>query len=209
MMTSNLYIKVDKNSLVDKKLVYLKDVAKLYSSDQQMVDDLNNQIIFTIIKDKKSNYIFSILKIIEAISERYPNVEIINLGEIDFIIHYDPPKKTNKILEYLKVCFISLIVFFGAGFTIMTFNEDANVEEVFSVLYELIMGKVKNGGTILEISYAIGLPVGIIIFFNHFSKAKLGNDPTPMQVQMRVYEEDLDKTLIENANREGKTYDID
>jgi stage V sporulation protein AA len=70
------------------------------------------------------------------------------------------------------------------------------------------MGNEKNGGSILEISYAIGLPLGIILFFNHFSKIKLGNDPTPMQVQMRLYEEDLDKTLIENASREGKTIDV-
>jgi stage V sporulation protein AA len=71
------------------------------------------------------------------------------------------------------------------------------------------MGSEKAGGTILEICYSIGIPIGIIVFYNHFSKAKLSNDPTPLKIQMRLYEEDLDKTLIANANREDKIIDVD
>jgi stage V sporulation protein AA len=99
------------------------------------------------------------------------------------------------------------MVFCGAAFTIMTFNADASVKDVFDLIYELVKGTKKDGGSILEIAYSIGLPLGIIVFFNHFSKVQLGKDPTPLQVQMRLYEENLDKTLIENASREGKTID--
>ena len=208
MDKQNLYIKIDKNNMVKNKTVYLKDAAKLYSTDTKMVNDLYSHVIYEIQSSKKANYIFSILKLIENINKLYPDVHITNLGETDFIIHYDPPKAVNRLLEFGKVAFVSLMVFFGAAFTIMTFNEDANVREVFYIMYKLIMGNEKDGGSILEISYAVGLPLGIILFFNHYSKVKLGNDPTPMQVQMRLYEEDLDKTLIENANREGKTIDV-
>ena len=207
MNDSCLYIKIDKNTMVTNKTIYLKDIAKLYSHDSKMVNDLKSQIVFETQATKKTNYIFSILKLIELINKIYPDVQIINLGESDFIIHYDPPKKLPKIFDYLKVLMVSLMVFFGAAFTIMTFNEDANVKEVFAAIYKLVIGSEKGGG-ILEISYAVGLPLGIIVFFNHFSKLKLGNDPTPMQVQMRLYEENLDTTLIENANREGKTIDV-
>lgn len=203
-----LYIKVDKNSMVKDKRVLMKDVVKLYSSDRKMVNDLNHLVLLTIQQDKKANYIFSILKVIELISERYPNVEIINEGENDFIVHYEPPKKLNKIAEFIKTILVCIIVFVGSAFAIMTFNKDASVQEIFNTIYKSIMGVEKEGGTLLELSYAIGLPLGIILFYNHFSKAKLGIDPTPMQVQMRLYEEDIDQTIIENANREGKTYDV-
>jgi stage V sporulation protein AA len=209
MKRPNLYIKVDKNNMIHNKEVFLEDVAKLYSVDKEMVKNLNKQLILTITSDKKANYMVSILKLIEYIEILYPDVDVVNLGQIDFIVHYEPPKKTIKIIEYLKVAFVSLMVFFGATFTIMTFNTDAGVGEVLDNVYESIMGYRKSGGSILELSYSIGLPVGIIIFFNHFSKLKLGTDPTPLQVQMRLYEENLDKTLIENANREGKTIDVD
>ncbi|MFU0828177.1 MAG: Stage V sporulation protein AA [Lachnoclostridium sp.] len=207
-MERNLYIKVNKNNMVENKTVYLKDVAKLYSTDIKMVNDLYSLVIFEIQSDKKANYIFSILKLIEYMNKLYPDVHITNLGETDFIIHYDPQKPKNILIEYGKVAVVSLIVFFGAAFTIMTFNEDANVKKVFDIIYKLFLDNKKEGASILEISYSVGLPLGIIIFFNHFSKIKLGNDPTPIQVQMRLYEEDLDKTLIENSSREGKTIDV-
>jgi len=207
-MERNLYIKVNKNNMVENKTVYLKDVAKLYSTDIKMVNDLYSLVIFEIQSDKKANYIFSILKLIEYMNKLYPDVHITNLGETDFIIHYDPQKPKNILIEYGKVAIVSLMVFFGAAFTIMTFNEDANVKKVFDIIYKLFLDNKKEGASILEISYSVGLPLGIIIFFNHFSKIKLGNDPTPIQVQMRLYEEDLDKTLIENSSREGKTIDV-
>ena len=209
MKNGCVYIKVDKNNSICEKKVYLEDVAKIYSTDKKMVNELNSQVILKIEKEVSSNFTFSILKVIEIISKVYPEVEVVNLGEVDFIIHYEPPKKVIKMIEYAKVVFVCLIVFFGAAFAIMTFNYDGNVKEVFELIYKLIMGSEKEGGNILDISYAIGLPLGIIIFFNHFSRAKFGKDPTPLQVQLRLYEENLDKTLIANASREGKNIDAD
>jgi stage V sporulation protein AA len=208
MKNEYLYIKVDKNSLVNKKRVLMKDVVKLYGANKAMVNDLNHTEILQIKTDRKANYIFSILKIVEIISEKYPNVEIINEGEIDFIIHYDPPKPENKLVDVLKTILVSIIVFTGSTFTIMTFNNDVDVFKIFDNLYFLLIGIEKEGASLLELSYAIGLPLGINIFYNHFSKAKIGLDPTPMQIQMRLYEEDVDMTVIENANREGKTIDV-
>lgn len=204
-----IYLKIDKNNLVEKKNVHMQDIAQIYGADKKMVNDINRVTVLTVKSDKKENYIFSILKLIEQIDQLYPGIEVINLGEKDFIIHYDPPKKKYKSIEILKVLIVSLMVFFGAAFTIMTFNEDANVKVVFDTMFELIVGRKKSGTSILEISYSIGLPLGIIVFFNHFSKVTVSSDPTPLQVQMRLYEEDLDKTLIENASREDKIIDID
>jgi stage V sporulation protein AA len=208
MKNNTIYIKVDKNNMVHNKKVYMEDIAKIYSDDKRMANNLKHQIILTVKEDKKVNYIVSILKLVEFIVTLYPDADVVNLGEKDFIIHYEPPKKTIKILEYAKVLVVSLMVFFGSAFTIMTFNTDVNVKEVFDLIYKFVMGNAKEGGSILEISYAIGLPLGIMVFFNHFSKVELGKDPTPLQVQMRLYEENLDKTLIENSNREGNTIDV-
>ena len=69
------------------------------------------------------------------------------------------------------------------------------------------MGYTPQGYTILEISYSLGLTVGIIVFFNHIGGRRLTKDPTPIEVEMRVYETDVNKALIETADREGKTID--
>ena len=83
----------------------------------------------------------------------------------------------------------------------MTFNNDVNLGNLFDQLYTLVMGKSSSGFTVLEISYSVGIGLGVLIFFNHFGHLKLSDDPTPMQVQMRTYEDDVNQTLIEQAER--------
>ncbi|SHO51909.1 stage V sporulation protein AA [Anaerocolumna xylanovorans] len=208
MKNMRLYIKIEKSTLVHHKVIRLKDVAKLYSPEHKVTDELYQQVLYIIKDDKKNNYIFSVMKLIELIHRNYPDIEIINFGESDFIIQYEPLGKEKKLWEYFKVAFVCCIVFFGAAFTIMTFNEDANVSKIFEIIYKSVIGTDEVKVSVLEISYAVGLPLGIIIFFNHFSKLKTGNDPTPMQVQLRLYESDMDDTLIENSTREGKSFDV-
>lgn len=201
-----VYVKLSKNNKVNKKMVCIEDIGKLYCSDKKIVNKLNQHVILNISTNKKMLYAFSILKIFEEINSVYPDIILENIGETDFIVQYEPRKKSSQLLEYAKVTFVGLIVFFGSAFTIMTFNKDVAVKDIFDLIYKLLSERNDNS-VILEISYAIGLPVGIIVFFNHFSKAKLTDDPTPMQVQLRLYEEDLDKAIIENASRKGKLID--
>ena len=96
-----------------------------------------------------------------------------------------------------------MICFFGAGFTIMAFHNDIDIRGVFASIYYLFTGEENDGFTILEVSYCIGLSTGIILFFNHVGKRKITSDPTPIEVEMKTYEDDVEKTLVENAEREG------
>ena len=83
----------------------------------------------------------------------------------------------------------------------MAFNNDVGGTELFGQIYEQVTGKKSDGFTVLEITYAIGLTVGILVFFNHFGKKRFTADPTPMEIQMRIYENDIQTTLVENASR--------
>ena len=56
--------------------------------------------------------------------------------------------------------------------------------------------------SVLELSYSVGLAAGILIFFNHFAAWKLNTDPTPLEVEMRLYEDNIAKTLIESGGEE-------
>ena len=59
----------------------------------------------------------------------------------------------------------------------MAFNNDIGITDVFDKFYFQVMGEKKDGVSILEICYCIGLPLGIIVFFNHFGKKKIKNIP--------------------------------
>ena len=83
----------------------------------------------------------------------------------------------------------------------MAFNNDIGIKNLFGQLYGMFTGRVSDGFTLLEISYSIGIGLGILFFFNHFGRMKLTDDPTPMQVQMRLYEDDINTTIIEDISR--------
>jgi len=90
----------------------------------------------------------------------------------------------------------------------MAFNNDVDTVKLFSQIYELVTGQKSDGFTVLELTYCIGIIIGILIFFNHFGKKKFTVDPTPMEVEMRLYENDIQTTLIETYSRKGKEQDV-
>ena len=208
-MEEILYIKINQNIPVSKKSITFKDIATLYCVNKRVVQTLEKEIFYTLPNDAPQKNLFTLAKVYEGIHKVYPNIVIENLGETDFVIDYEHPdkKEKSKALEYTKTVLVSIILFMGAAFTIMTFNEDVSVASVFDKVYELVMGSKKSGGSIIEICYAIGLPIGILVFYNHFRRKKVKDDPTPIQVEMHTYEEQVNKALIAKASREGKTID--
>lgn len=207
-MEDILYVKVEQNIPVAKRDLTLKDVATLYSVNKSMVQKLEKEPFYTIPGDGQKLTMFTVTKVYETIHKVYPQITIVNLGETDFIVEYEKAKKPSKAWEYIKAFMVAAIVFFGAAFTIMTFNEDVNVSGVFEKIYLMVTGHVQTSGSVLEASYAIGLPIGIIVFYNHFKKRDIINDPTPIQVEMRTYEEQMNKAMLKSSSREGKTIDV-
>lgn len=189
--------------MVSQKKVYVEDVAELFSTDKKLERQLRKEVLLTVTSSKQEKYAFSVLRLFEILSLSHRDVEWVNIGEEEFIVEYRPPEKMNLVREVVKTSFVCLAVFFGAAFTIMTFNQDVAVADVFRMMEELVLGKGVES-SVIEIAYSIGLPLGVILFFNHFSRLKIDSDPTPLQVQMRLYEDNVNKTVIENASREGR-----
>lgn len=210
-----LYLKVDRNVVVQTFQVHLQDVAKMECTNTAILRQLKQKKIYsfpqkdTPNKKKHRLQVFSILNLIQQIHEDYPNLEVQNMGETDFIVECQADVQKNHVLDILKTVILCIVIFFGAAFTIMTFNNDVAVADVFSQLYYQVTGQESNGVTEIEIFYAIGMPIGIMVFYNHIGKKKVTHDPTPIQVEMRKYEQDVDNTFIENASREGKNADVD
>lgn len=208
-MEEVLYVKVGQNNPVKSRTVMFRDIGSFYCTNKSVVQHIEKEIFYTLPNDAPQKNMFTISKVYEGIHKHYPNLTIENLGEKDFIIDYEGSQKRElgRGMEYFKTALVSVIILFGAAFTIMTFNEDVSVGSVFDKVYELIMGSAKSGGSIVEVSYAIGLPVGILVFYNHFRRRKVKEDPTPLQVEMHTYEEQVNKALIARASREGHTID--
>lgn len=205
-----VFLHFEQSRLVRKRRVRLTDVASIYSTDPVMKQKIEALDLYQFEGEKKQKKSFSVMKVVRIIGAAYPEVSVTTLGEPDFIVEYKPEKNNRfaKVFDWGKAVFVCFAMFFGAAFTIVTFNKDASVEEVFGMIYRLSEGAERSRPGELEIAYSIGIPIGIILFFDHFLKKKIDSDPTPLQVQMRQYEKDVNSTIIENASREGKKEDV-
>ena len=51
--------------------------------------------------------------------------------------------------------------------------------------------------------------IGSFFGFQSCSGKKVTNEPTPIQVQMRLYEQDVNQTFLLGASRKGEELDVD
>ena len=207
-MSDTLYIQTKENVEVHHPHVYLQDIAKLSCTNSKILNHLRVLPVANLDPDKTGRYVISVMDLINDIQLKEPDLAITHIGEPNFIITYQKEGTVNIVIRWCKVIFVCLATFFGAGFSIMTFNNDVSVTDVFSEVFKLVMGYESGGFTVLEVSYSIGLAVGIIGFFNHFAAIKLNTDPTPLEVEMRLYEDNISKTLIANDSRKESKIDI-
>lgn len=201
-MKDVLYIQTDKNVKVISEQVYLQDIARLSASSSKVLDQCSILLVITLPEKEYGRYTASAIDLVKQVQLRFENVHVVHIGEPEFILTYENPGKKNAVLGWLKTLSVCLITFFGTMFSIMTFNTDVDVPRLFQGIYFQFTGQVSDGFTILEMTYSLGIGIGVVFFFNHFGKWKLSYDPTPMEVEMRTYENEVDDTILEMKNRE-------
>ena len=199
----DIYIKPTKKALIEeRKKIYIKDIAEI-TAPENLLKNIKNIKILEIKDNKKQNYLITIIDIISAIDKALPGHTINNVGEIDTIIEYSPKKqKENKIFKIIKIVFVTIILAGGSATAIMSFHSDAQMSTVFENYYYLFFHERIENPIIIDLPYSLGLAIGIIVFFNHFSGKSITNDPTPIEVEMSLYESDVTDNIIDTLNTE-------
>lgn len=199
-----LYLKIEKNVQVHDSKITIGDIAQVLCTDQAAGNFIKTIKLPDAFHGKAGRHAMSVMEVIERIGQEVSGLEINNIGESDFIITLEKQQQPGKAWSYGKTAFVALLAFFGAAFTIMTFNNDVDIPKLFAQIFLQFTGKESDGFTVLELFYSIGIGVGILLFFNHFAGKKITDDPTPLEVEMRTYEDEVDQTLIERSRRQPK-----
>lgn len=207
MAQTTVYVKAERNTQMQADDLFLRDIASLYCDDKAVLAKVKAIKLHTFHEGAEKRYYISMTEVVKRIKETVSGVEVESIGEPDMIAERVYVEKKKGAVEALKILLVSLVCFFGASFTIMAFHNDIGIVDVFAKYYELVMGETSGGFTVLEVSYSIGLAAGIIVFFNHIGGRRLTKDPTPIEVEMSIYEEDVEKALIKTASREGMEKD--
>lgn len=203
-MSDTLYIQTDKNMKVTREIVTLGEIADLSCKNSAVLARNQVRKVASLPREKYGRYVISMIDVIREIEKAEPQVEICHIGEPTFVLTYENPTEKSRLLSILKITLVSLITFVGAGFSIMTFNTDVDIRTLFDNIYQMFTGRDSPGFSVLETTYSLGIGIGVVLFFNHFGRRKLTQDPTPMEVEMRTYEDDIDTTIIEQSDRSQK-----
>ena len=200
-MSDTLYLQLDQNIQVTHPHIYLQDIAKLSCSNSKILNRLRVMPVANLAPDKPGRYVMSVMDLITEIQKKEPDLEINTIGEENFIITFKNKPGPGIIWQWCKIIFVGLATFFGAGFSIMTFNADVSVDQVFGDLHRLMTGQERTAITWLEGGYAAGLFLGILIFYNHFRTKKRVMDPTPLEVEIREYERTVNQSILDQNER--------
>lgn len=196
-----IYLKLEEDVESASREVLLSDVAQITGDEEKKLDCIKALRVHHFDNSEEKRVVISVITLIEMIAENFPGTQVSVMGATDVIIEYLPDKKRRDRWKIPKIILVCGICFFGAAFSIMSFHNDIGIQGLCNDVY-MIFG-VERDGTfpVLELGYSVGLGAGIIIFYNHIGKRRLSKEPTPVEVEIRLYEKDVNDTIIENAKR--------
>lgn len=203
-----VYLSFQKNSEVCNKQIKVGDVAVVWSMNYSVLAKVKTLTILNVPDTESRRYVVSTIKVISLIEKNISNIDIVSMGEPEFVVSYKRDKKQHKLLDFMKVFLVSVIVFCGSTFAIMAYENDIDINGVFSNINDWVTGGAKKGILVQQIAYSIGLSLGILIFYNRFGKRKCIKDPTPLDIQMRLYEDDINSAIISKSEREERMDDV-
>lgn len=201
MKADTLYLKLEQNVRIFRCPPRLGEIARILCAEKA-VEDRVKKLEFPMEKPPgDGRFAFSVTDVIQVIQKEYPQLTVCSVGEPDFILTVERKKKAGKGWDWCKTFLVCLLSFFGAAFSIMAFNNDVGITQLFHQLYRQFTGEESGGFTVLEITYSLGVGLGILIYFNHFSRRKKTADPSPLEVKMRSYEKEVNAALLEEQGR--------
>nr|WP_306305148.1 stage V sporulation protein AA [Bacillus badius] len=183
--------------------VQLRDIAEV-SAPENILSDLLATVIHEIRQRDGKVVIIDAMTVVEKLNRHWPGVDIQFIGPPQTIVETPPPKKKLPLLIF---SFVWCLLFVGAALTIMNFHEDVSMREVHIQLYEIVTGKKTQYPLIFQIPYSIGLGTGMVLFFNHLFKKRLNEEPSPLEVEMFNYQQNLDQYMILHERKENKKND--
>ncbi|MEI7024617.1 stage V sporulation protein AA [Paenibacillus sp. y28] len=188
-----LYLRLRRRVLLEQgKPVLLGRIAQLIV-DPELEPALSSLFIYEPKEQDGPMILIDMMRIVEQVKRRFPELQIEHYGEPHTLIEIKTtPAKPNMPLMVL----VWLLLFVGSGLAIMNFHADVSMREVHVRLHELVTGQEPKHLLWLQIPYSIGLGGGMVIFFNQLFQKKISEEPSPLEVEMFMYQENLNHYVV-------------
>lgn len=200
--TKPLYLQLSRHNDVTAGAVCVADIAEIYGVDVVEQDAVGKIEIMQIIPGNYGRSVLSAGEIAQKLLAVYPEYAPVFLGDAELVLEYRKPEKKPGIRDILWSLFVSAVIFVGSAFTFMTFIHEANVNGLFSRIYLYLGMRGASDSKGIEISFAIGVGIGMLLYFNHFGSFRLQDEPTPMEMEMKQYMQEAEETILEQPEEE-------
>lgn len=205
-MTQNsaptVYLRLKKRVQIPRgKMIRLGDIAHILCEPEWEPVLSSLDLVLPLSKDGNM-LVIDLMRIIPQIKKVIPNVFIESIGLQHVIVEIvQKPKKPSIPLFIL----VWLLLFFGSALTIMNFHADVNMMEVQIRVVEMVTGERDEHPYLFQTAYSIGIGFGMTVFFNHLFKKKWNEEPTPLEVEMFLYQENIDQFVVAEEYKKVKT----
>ncbi|KAB8138385.1 stage V sporulation protein AA [Gracilibacillus oryzae] len=196
-MEEKIYLRLKKKITVDPNhLLRLSDIA-FVTGNVKDLSNLNQLKIYQITEKDKNVSVIDGFLLLDRLMQVYPNYSFDLVGFNQTIVEI---KKQVKKVNILIITAIWLLLCVGSAMAIMNFHYDVSMQEVQKSIAYLLTGEKVEKPLWIQIPYSFGLGLGMVLFFNHIFKKRFNEEPSPLEVEMFNYQQDLDNYLIYHEN---------
>lgn len=182
--------------------VRLGDIAFIISPPE-MKESLDSLLLVQPEEEDGNLILIDMLKVIPYVQKLAPEADIEPIGEGRTIVEIYKPNTRRKPSRF-RFALVWLLLFFGAALTIMNFHADVNMEEVQIRIVEMLTGRRDEHPYAFQLAYSLGIGFGMVIFFNHLFRKKWNEEPTPLEVEMFLYQKNIDQYVVHEEYRKMK-----
>ena len=101
-----------KNRKITDPHVRLGDISDLTSNNPEVLQRCKVLRVLTLESGKYGRYAVSVMKLIELIQKKEKQVEVVHVGEPQFILTYEDPTGKSERMSWLKTAFVCLVTIF-------------------------------------------------------------------------------------------------
>lgn len=145
--------------------------------------------------------VVELMEVLQVIREKEPALDIHTIGPPQTLVEFKTPEPVPR---WFALAGVWALLFVGSGLAIMNFHTDVSMEQVHQRIYYLVTGAYNARPLILQIPYSLGIGLGMVLFFNHVFKRKLNDEPSPLELEVFLYQENIDQYVIDHEKSQKR-----
>lgn len=176
-------------------------VAEIEGSPD-IIDKISGIPLSLELKEGEDRKVLSSLFLVKLIKLYNPEIDIRVLGLTDTIIKTKRGKSSsNNPIRLAFIYLVCLLLFIGSAMAIMNFHADVSMPTVHQQIFQILTGEERRNPLVLQVPYSIGIGLGMFVFFNRLFKKRINKEPSPLEVEMFLYEENVNKYVRASQNK--------